>query len=246
MERKKVSVGKKVSDTFFVYNTFMGRALRVDVGNEIFHVINRANGRATIFQTDYDYKSFEHLLEEAKEKFSMRVLVYEIMPNHWHLLLYPKNNGDLSSFMQWLTLTHTQRWHAFHNTAGNGHLYQGRYKSFIVQKDNYFLSVARYIERNALRAGLVKNAKDWKWSSLWRRKSGTDRQKGLLSPWPVEMPHDYTEWVNKSQDEDEVKSIRESVNRGKPFGNISWVEKTINKFGLGSTLRPKGRPKKGV
>ena len=224
----------------------MGRALRVDVGNEIFHIINRANDRATIFKTDNDYRAFEALLEEAKEKLPMRILAYEIMPNHWHLLLYPVNSGDLSSFMQWLTLTHTQRWHAFHNTVGNGHLYQGRYKSFLIQKDNYFLAVTRYIERNALRAGLVKNAQDWKWSSLWRREFGTSKQKELLFPWPVKMPANYIEWVNKPQDEEETASIKESMTRGRPFGDINWVEKIISKFGLETTRRPKGRPIKGV
>ncbi len=224
----------------------MGRALRVNVGDEIFHVINRANGRATIFKTDNDYRAFETLLEEAEEKLSMRILAYTIMPNHWHLLLYPVNEGDLSFFMQWLTLTHTQRWHASHNTVGNGHLYQGRYKSFLIQKDNYFLAVARYIERNALRAGIVKNAQDWKWSSLWRREFGTGKQKELLSHWPVEMPNHYIEWVNELQDEKEISSIKESIIRGKPFGNINWIEKIISKFGLETTQRPKGRPKKGV
>src|SRR3990167_8326527 len=179
----------------------MGRTLRVDVGNEIFHVINRANGRATIFKTDHDYRAFEALLEEAREKISMRILAYEIMPNHWHLLLYRVNEGDLSSFMQWLTLTHTQRWHVYHNTVGNGHLYQGRYKSFLIQKDNYFLAAIRYIERNALRAGFVKNAQ-------------------------------------------EVVLIKESITRSRPFGDIKWIEKIINKFSLETTQRPKGRPRK--
>ena len=222
----------------------MGRTLRVDVGNEIFHVINRANGRATIFKTDHDYRAFEALLEEAREKISMRILAYEIMPNHWHLLLYPVNEGDLSSFMQWLTLTHTQRWHVYHNTVGNGHLYQGRYKSFLIQKDNYFLAAIRYIERNALRAGFVKNAQDWKWSSLWRRESGTNKQKELLSSWPVEMPNNYIEWVNKPQNEEEVVLIKESITRSRPFGDIKWIEKIINKFSLETTQRPKGRPRK--
>ncbi len=87
----------------------MGRIPRVDVGNIIYHVINRANARLPLFENDDDYELFEEILTQAKEKFDIRILSYCIMPNHWHLVLYPKNDGDVSMFMQWLTLTHTQR-----------------------------------------------------------------------------------------------------------------------------------------
>ena len=85
----------------------------------------------------------------------MRLLAYCLMPNHFHVLLWPREDGDLSRFMSWLTMTHTQRWHAHHRTAGTGHLYQGRFKSFSVQSAEHFLTVCRYVERNALRANLV-------------------------------------------------------------------------------------------
>jgi hypothetical protein len=88
----------------------------------------------------------------------MRLLAYCLMPNHFHLLVWPRADGDLSQFLRWLTVTHTQRWHAHHRTAGTGHLYQGRFKSFPVQSDEHFLTVCRYVERNALRANLVGRA----------------------------------------------------------------------------------------
>ena len=80
------------------------------------------------------------------------------MPNHWHFVLWPQGDGDLSEFMRWLTVTHTQRWHAAHHTAGTGPLYQGRFKSFPIQADDHLLTVLRYVERNALRANLVERA----------------------------------------------------------------------------------------
>lgn len=147
----------------------MPRIKRVDVGGEIYHVINRANARVQIFDGDSDYKQFESILEEAVEKFDMRLLAYCIMPNHFHLVLYPKMDGDLSKFIGWLTNTHTRRWHTTKQTMGHGHLYQGRYKSFLCQKDNHLLALLRYVERNAKRAGLVKKAEYWKWSSAWVR-----------------------------------------------------------------------------
>ena len=85
----------------------MGRAPRVDIGNEIYHVLNRANNRMTIFEKDKDYEAFESILKEAKDRYLMRILSFCLMPNHWHFILYPRNDGDLNKFMHWLTLTHT-------------------------------------------------------------------------------------------------------------------------------------------
>lgn len=223
----------------------MGRALRVDVGNEIYHVLNRANARMTIFEKDNDYQAFETILEEAKNRYPMQIFSYQIMPNHWHFCLSPKNDGDMTRFVRWLTLTHTQRWHTYHHSVGSGHLYQGRYKSFLIQKDNYFLQLCRYIESNALRAKLVQRAEDWKWSSLWRREYGTDKQKELLSSWPIAIPGDYLARANVSINEKELKYIRTSVLKSRPCGDNNWINRTVEKFGLEITLGQRGRPKKG-
>jgi len=202
----------------------MGRILRIDVGCEIYHVLNRGN---------------------ARNRYPIQIFSYQIMPNHWHFCLSPKNNGDMTKFIQWLTLTHTQRWHAHHRSMGTGHLYQGRYKSFIVQKDNYFLQLCRYIENNALSAKLVQRAEDWRWSSLWRREYGTDKQKEFLSPWPVTIPIDYLDQVNGFLTGKELEYIETSVSKNRPFGDEKWMNKIIKKFGLEITLRQQGRPKKG-
>ena len=138
----------------------MPRQPRNAIGGYVYHVLNRANARVQIFDNDKDYQLFESVLEEGVEKFGMRILSYCIMPNHWHLVLYPKVGEDLSNFMRWITHTHTQRYHTHYKTIGYGHIYQGRYKSFPIQKDNHFLQVCRYVERNSLRAGLVQKAQD--------------------------------------------------------------------------------------
>lgn len=221
----------------------MGRAPRVDVGNEIYHVLNRANNRMTIFEKDKDYEAFESILKEAKDKNSMQILCYCLMPNHWHFILRPRNNGDLNKFMQWLTLTHTQRWHAHYKSVGYGHLYQGRYRSFLIQKDEHFLQVANYVERNALRAGLVKRAEDWEWSSLWIRERGSLRQKELVDCWPVPIPKNYLEYVNRPESKNTLESIRDSIVKNRPFGESSWVTNMVNKFELEITLRQPGRPR---
>ncbi len=223
----------------------MGRVLRTDVGDYVYHVLNRANARVQIFDNDKDYQIFEQILTEAKEKYDMRLLAYCIMPNHWHLVVYPKKDGDLSKFMNWLTLTHTQRWHVDKKTTGQGHLYQGRYKSFLCQNDNHFLTLVRYVERNALRANLVSKAEEWKWGSVYCREHGTLKQKKLLSSWLVEEPNNYLAWLNLPQTEDEENAIAKSITRGNPYGNSSWSKKVIHKFNLETTIRSIGRPKKG-
>ncbi len=227
----------------------MARTIRATADGMIYHVLNRANGREKLFNKGKDYLAFEKIIFEAKEKYpSVKILSFCIMPNHWHFALSPKKGEDLSKFMRWLTHTHTQRYHAHYKTIGRGHVYQGRFKSFPVSSDNYFLKLCRYIERNPLRAKLVKKAEDWRWSSLWYREKGSEEQKQLLSNWPVEYDENYLEWVNQKQvnENEELENIRNSIQRGRPFGIDSWIIKIASKLGLNSTLKPKGRPKKGT
>ncbi len=198
----------------------MGRAKRADDGGMVFHVLNRANARAAIFEKPDDYAAFERVLKEALDRVDMRVLSYCLMPNHWQLVLWPRRDGDLSKFMGWLTLTHTQRWHAHHHTAGTGRLYQGRFKSFPVQDDEHFLTVCRYVERNALRANLVKRAEDWLWNSLWHRSQRDEFAESVLSEWPIACPRQWRHQVNQPQADAEVAALRRSVNRGTPDNGV--------------------------
>lgn len=221
----------------------MPRLNRVDVAGEIYHVINRANGRTCIFSTDVDYQHFENLLKEAQKKFDIEIFAYTIMPNHWHLVLSTKKDGDLSKCMQWLILTHTQQYHVKKQTVGYGHLYQGRYKSFLVSRDQYLVQLIRYVEQNPLRAKLVKKSEEWQWGSLSKRiKASVDST--LLDELPINLPHDYKNWVNEIEEKEKLDEIRHSIERGRPFGKIDWVGKTVSKYGLESTTRPRGRPRK--
>ncbi len=223
----------------------MPRNARVDVGGEIYHVINRANGRLKIFNNDEDYELFEQLLLDTKELFGMRILAYELMPNHWHLILHPRNDGDLGAFMHRLSNAHTRKVHAHTNTNGSGHLYQGRYKSFLVDSENYLLAVIKYVERNAVRVKLVRCCEDWTWGSAWRRIHGTPEQQKLLGRMPAPLPDDYINWINTADKVDDLKMIRASVNKSIPYGRGKWVDKMVSKYHLESTLRSPGRPKKG-
>lgn len=222
----------------------MGRPKRVADGGLIYHVLNRANARMTIFEKPEDYEAFEQILEQAVERTEMRLLAYCLMPNHWHLVVWPQEDGDLSRFTGWLTLTHTQRWHAHRHSTGSGHVYQGRFKSFPVQDDQHFLTACRYVERNALRANLVERAEAWQWNSLHRWAHGDAKQKSLLSSWPLPRRARWLEEVNAPQTEAELSALQRCVQRGSPFGESDWRDRMVRLLGLESTLRPRGRPRK--
>jgi putative transposase len=182
------------------------------------------------------------VLREAKDEVPTRLLAYCLMPNHFHLVLWPRKDGELSDFLHWLTLTHTMRWHAHYHTSGSGPLYQGRFKSFPVQEDDHLFSVCRYVERNALRADLVLRAEGWPWSSLARRAAG--RGLDLLDAWPLPIPPGWLEHVNGVETAGELAALRQSVKRGAPFGVEPWQQETAKRLDLEHTLRPLGRPRK--
>lgn len=211
----------------------------------VFHVLNRGAGRQRLFEKTADYQAFEAILDETLDKVPMRICNYCIMPNHWHFVLWPKGDGDLGRFMQRLTVTHVTRWQKHRRLVSEGHVYQGRFKSFPVETSDYFYQVARYVERNALRAHLTTAAEEWRWSSLWCHAQGTPDQRRRLSTWPLPRPGGWLKHVNQPQNESEVEAIRRSIARGQPFGANLWVEQIVKQLGLESTLRSRGRPHSG-
>lgn len=221
----------------------MPRAQRADEAGGIYHALNRGNARAAIFHKESDYEAFEHILAEGLQRYEVDLLAYQLMPNHWHLVLRPVRDGGMSNMLRWSTGTHTMRYHAHYHTSGQGHVYQGRFKSFPVQDDEHFLVVCRYVERNALRAGLVKRAEDWRWGSLWRWLQKVEPDPQFLSPWPIPRLPNWVERVNTPLIQAELDAVRHCIRRGAPFGDKQWIERTARRLGLESTLRPRGRPR---
>ena len=221
----------------------MPRAPRADEAGGLYHALNRGNSRARIFRKDADYEAFERILGEGLARHPVRLFCYQLMPNHWHMVLRPTQDGEMSRFLRWVTATHTMRHHAHCRTSGTGHVYQGRFKSFPVQDDSHFLTVCRYVERNALRAELVQRAEDWRWGSLWRWLKAVEPAPALLSPWPIPRSPHWLSRVNEPLTDRELADLRRSAQRGSPFGESSWIESTARRLGLSSTLNPRGRPK---
>ena len=156
----------------------------------------------------------------------------------------PRAAGDLGRYMHRVTTTHVRRWHQHRHSAGQGHLYQGSYKSFPIQDDRHFLTVCRYVERNARRADLVDRAEAWQWSSFWQRDHRElIHDLPVLTDWPVARPRHWRRLVNQPLNLKELKAIRESVRRGRPWGTEPWQQRTARRMELESTFRPRGRPR---
>jgi putative transposase len=220
----------------------MPRTLRADEPGLVYHVLNRGNGRARLFFKDEDFPAFERILGEGLDSYPVDLLTYCLMGNHWHLVLSPREPGAMGRLMGWVGVTHVRRHHEHYRTRGGGHLYQGRFRSFPIEQDEHLLRVCRYVEANAVRAGIVASALDWPWCGLYARRH---RGKPLpLSAWPVDRPGGWTELVNRPLPKEELDAIRKHhVNRGRPFGSADWVQKVAKRLGLLSTIRPVGRPR---
>ena len=218
----------------------MPRSARAIVAGGCYHLINRGNQQATVFATPADYAGFVDLILEAQSRDPIDLFAACLMPNHFHLVARARVAASVSRWMHWLLTTHTRRSHARSETSGR--LWQGRFKAFPIQQDEHLLAVMRYVERNALRAGLVPRSRDWPWGSLAWPFGAHDR--GLLVPPPVALPANWESYVDSPQTPDELAAIRLSVNRQRPYGDASWVDEVAPSLGLQFTTRARGRPRK--
>jgi putative transposase len=206
--------------------------------------LNRGNGKNTVFHKDGDYAAFLKLIKQAADRMPMRLLSYCLMPNHFHLVLWPKHDGDLSKWMQWLTTAHVRRYHRHYDSSG--HVWQGRFKSFPIQTDEHLLTVMRYVERNPVRAKAipVRKAQNWNWSSVGTPPINTIVPK--LDSGPTKRRKDWLAWVNKPLTKAERDAMQVCIERGQPFGNDKWKSKTAKELGIESSLRARGRPRKNL
>jgi putative transposase len=172
----------------------MARRKRWAPAGAVQHVYNRGSRKGDLFEFDDDYSVFLNLLEEARAQRPMRILAYCLMPNHWHLLLWPEHDGDLSRYMHWLTTTHAHYFRHDTATQGQGAVYQSRFNAVPMDDSWHLLIVRRYIERNALEAKLCDRAEAWPWSSAgWTRH---DNQRFHLDRPPFPLPVNWLEALN--------------------------------------------------
>ncbi len=206
----------------------MPRRPRRATGQFVFHVLNRAIQDLVLFENASDYEAFLRILTESAERIPMRLLAYAVMPNHWHLVMWPPSDDGLSPFMKSLTARHAQQWRLMKGNRGRGAVYQGRFKAIAVQHDIHFLRLCRYVERNPLRAKLVARAEDWPWSSASATACSPNRP--TLAPWPLSRPHDWTDQVNTPEPPHLLKRIRTAIQTGRHLGTDSWRATTARQL----------------
>jgi putative transposase len=194
----------------------------------------------TLFETPADYRLLDQLLADAVRRFPVLLLAFCIMPNHWHLVVLPLEDGALSLCMKWLTATHAQRWRRSRGNQGRGAVYQGRFKAIAVQHDRYFLTLCRYVERNPARARLVGRCEDWRWSSA--AVSPGEQERPALSAWPITKPADWLERLNTPEAPRSLECVRAAVRLGRHLGSPSWRLSTAAKLRWRNGLRQRGRP----
>jgi len=226
----------------------MPRPLRPIADGLVYHVINRGNNRQPVFHAEGDYAAFLKADAKLKERKAFDLYGYCLMSNHIHLLLRPRGS-TVSRIVQSLLVSHTQRYHRFHHSGG--HVWQGRFKSPVIEDDDHLLAVLRYIEANPLRARLVERADEYRWSSYGCHGAG--RPDALLTP---AAPYEtlgasamarrrrWSAYVHQTPDEAELAAIRRSSETGLPYGEQSWVNRLSRRLKLDLTIRPRGRPRK--
>jgi putative transposase len=218
----------------------MPRTARSIAAGISYHVINRGNNRETVFRDPQDFDGFLRLMNRAQARVQLRVFAVCLMPNHFHMVVRPDTAGDLADWFHWLLTSHAWRHHKKYGSSGR--IWTGRFKAFPVQNDRYLRTVMRYVERNPLRSNLVAKAESWLWGSLrWRLDPSPPF---LLAEFPGTLSPAWRDFVNEPQTGRELAQLRLCVNRGCPYGESTWVEKTAEALSLGHTLRGRGRPKR--
>ena len=225
-------------------NGAMPRTARQCPGGYAYHVWNRGAGRLRLFKKDDDYLAFQRVLIEAHRRHPIDLLDWCLMPNHWHFVVLPRADGQVTAFFRWLTHTHAMRCITHRRVLGMGPLYQGRFKSLPVQQDAHLLTLLRYVQRNPLRAKLVAHAGDWPWAAEWVRRHGPADLRAILAPWPVVRPRNWARWVDQPQTPAEAEAIRTCIRRSRPLGDATWTPRTAAALHLAWTVHPRGRPPK--
>lgn len=188
----------------------MPRPLRFLPAGSVHHIVNRGNDKKTLFESTRDFEEFLWLIAWAKQRATIRIVAYVLMRNHWHFVLWPAEKDQVQTFIHLLATTHAIRRRRLTCTVGQGHIYQDRYRAFGIWSEAYYLNVIRYVEQNALRAGLVSSAAKWRWSSLVERLG---QRRDILDDGPVTLPTDWSTIVDTRLPEPTVEEIRKSLKK---------------------------------
>lgn len=216
----------------------MARPLRLEFAGALYHVTSRGDRREDIYLTDDDRNAYLEILGKVCERYNWIVHAYCLMDNHYHILIETPDS-NLSKGMRQLNGVYTQHFNRTHRRVG--HVYQGRYKAIIVQKEAYLLEVARYVVLNPVRARMVRAAKDWVWSSYRATAGQVDAPEWLNTDWiiahfssrKVTALDRYRQFVTEGKNQ---PSIWEQLRNQIYIGNEDYVEKIQKKIAKDSDI----------
>lgn len=195
----------------------MPRRQLTGCGGFVFHVMNRSAKQLPLFDAAADYELFLKILAEADLKCPIRLLEYCVMPNHWHLLVWPEMDHQLSAYMRWITGVHGQRWRQQRGQSGRGAVYQGRFRWVAIQDGEHYEIARQYVRQNPVRARLVEDDSQWAWSSA---SDARGPERPLLSPDPLSGR---ASLPDRRLDPASEKWIRDRLHRRRPPDEPPWL-----------------------
>lgn len=229
----------------------MARQPRLSIAGYPHHIIQRGNNRQAIFHTDEDRKAYLAWLAQYAEKFDVAVHAFVLMDNHIHLLLTPSSEQALSSLMQSLAQRYTQSYNYFHKHTGT--VWEGRYKSTVVQSDRYLLACMAYIDLNPVRAGMVSDPADYPWSTHQHYIGQTHQPivtahelMWTLGNTPFSREKAYKELVQAGITPDQQKQMTDSAFKGWVLGDEAFAAKLQSSLDRRITKQTPGRPAQSI
>jgi putative transposase len=197
----------------------MPRRRLAGCGGFVFHVMNRSAKQLTLFDGPSEYQMFLQVLADAETACPIRLLEYCVMPNHWHLLVWPERDDQLSRYMRWITGVHAQRWRQSRGQPGKGAVYQGRYRWVAVQNGKHYDVARRYIQQNPVRAQFVGCQEDWPWSSASPEPTLV---RPTLARGPLSLDGRHENPIDRLLDAETAHQMRIRLRSGQPFGDPKW------------------------
>ena len=211
------------------------------------HIVQRGHSREPVFFENDDYSAYLHWVEEAAERHECEIHAYVLMTNHAHLLVTPRDKKSVSLLMQHIGRRYTP--YVNHTYGTSGSIWEGRFKSSLIQDEKYLLTCMRYIELNPVRANMVTNPAQYRWCSY--RCNAQAKDNNLITPHPLyqqlgrttlERCEAYKALFKAHLDPEDLKDIRASLQTGTPLGNEYFKEKIEKKLKTKVGQARRGRP----